>query len=369
MITSLTRMVFLKYKKDGRIDQFLMTIVGDKEYHDKNIGSLADNSYLTMEKYFSGKIYFHDVAGKFINGWFYEKEKVVGKITPYLGGGLPIELKMATTCLTTTTYTTYVQCTDWYSYCEGYIRYLYTACGSAYVESNSHIECPVYFTGINDYGVSYISDGSTVLPPPPPAPIEKNYEKIMGINSLSITQNNLLETALNKLINEQCLTQTVYNSLVGSGVKINFKMNSGGSLGQYYSDTKTITFKYNSSITAEVLKEELFHAAQDNYYSGGITQYTNTGRVNIEFEAKLYKDIMAIACCGAFQIGTAPEEVKNSYEVWVRTIQDDSSNISDMQYQYWLNLFNQYTPGYSSPLSPNLSSPNALKSLISSCIN
>jgi hypothetical protein len=63
MVRSLTRMVFLKHKTDGKIDQFLMTIVGDKQYHNNNAGKLENNSYLTREKHFSGYIYYHDMTG------------------------------------------------------------------------------------------------------------------------------------------------------------------------------------------------------------------------------------------------------------------------------------------------------------------
>lgn len=164
MIRSLTRMVFLKYKKDGRIDQFLMTIVGDKEYHEKRVGRLAENSYLSREKHFSGYIYYHDITGNFVNGWKYEKGKLVGKTTQISGDGLPTTLKMATTCITTNVYTTYMQCTDWYRDYDGdgaRDTYTNTTCGSSFISFTPFTECPVYFTGEGGFGTTYLSTVGT----------------------------------------------------------------------------------------------------------------------------------------------------------------------------------------------------------------
>lgn len=160
MIRSLTRMVFLKFKKDGRIDQFLMTIVGDKEYHENQVSRLSDNAYLSREKHFSGHIYYHDLTGKFVNGWVYEKGKLEGITFLKEGQSLPTELKMATTCITTTQYTTYVECTDWYrdyDFDGEAETYTNTTCGSTFVATSTFTECPVYFTGLDGTGTSYLS--------------------------------------------------------------------------------------------------------------------------------------------------------------------------------------------------------------------
>jgi hypothetical protein len=219
--------------------------------------------------------------------------------------------------------------------------------------------------GGDDGGGSVGGGGGSTNPTTNPTP---KTNQILKTNYLNQTQTNLLETALSSLINEHCMTQSAYNMLVNNVIKLDFKMNTLLSIPASYNPTsKSISFRSNSDINSASLKEELFHAAQDAFYPGGTAQYTSTGKVNIEFEAKLYKDIMAFPCCGALNIGTAPENIINSYNIWVYSIQDNPSNISDSDYQYWLNQFNTYTPDYSSPTSSNLSSPNALKSIISIC--
>ena len=173
MINSLTRMIFLKYKKDGHIDQFLMTIVGNKEYHDKNDGRLSDNNYLTREKHFSGYLFYHDLTGNFVNGWKYEKGELVAKSTITSGDKLPVQLKMASTCITTTINSTYVQCTDWYSD-SNYNQYLGTSCGIVYTATSISTECPSYFTGNGEFGTNYTTTNPGGYVPPPP-PVQKKY--------------------------------------------------------------------------------------------------------------------------------------------------------------------------------------------------
>jgi len=151
-------MVFLKHKTDGKIDQFLMTIVGDKPYHLSNKGRLENNSYLSKEKHFSGYIYYHDLNGKFVNGWMFEKGEPVGAAYQNSGEALNTQIKMATTCITVTTYTLYVICTDWYDdsnrngiYDEGTDQWTNTTCGAPYEVESNIVYCPSFFTGDNSF--------------------------------------------------------------------------------------------------------------------------------------------------------------------------------------------------------------------------
>jgi hypothetical protein len=133
----------------------------------------------------------------------------------------------------------------------------------------------------------------------------------------------------------------------------------------YYPSTKTFKFRDNDAITSGKLKEEFFHAFQDYFYDGGTAQYADSGRVNIEFEAKLYIDVSNVKCCVGFHLGTVPQETKEQYENWIFSQQENPLTISLKDYQKWLNLFNQYTnKEYSSPLSPHLNTPDALNSII-----
>ncbi len=69
-LTSLTRLVVLKYKKTGEMVSFLMSLVGDKKYLEKENFKMKKNTYLKKEKDFNGLVLFHSLEGKFVNGCY-----------------------------------------------------------------------------------------------------------------------------------------------------------------------------------------------------------------------------------------------------------------------------------------------------------
>ena len=201
----------------------------------------------------------------------------------------------------------------------------------------------------------------------------------------------LLLKAINefKSKEEDCLLQALYDQLVNKKVKIDFRMYSNptenSAAANYDPRYKSISFRENSTITKESLIEELFHAWQDAFYPGGTTQYGKdaqgnklSGYVNIEFEAKIYKDILDNkniynGCCYAFSEDILPIELFFEYNNWIYDIRDsikdserDSEKIDfdDSVYEYWLLIFNEYVKEYSSPISKDLLKKSAIKHLI-----
>ena len=200
-------------------------------------------------------------------------------------------------------------------------------------------------------------------------------------HSLDSSQLELLLKAINefKSKEEDCLLQALYDQLVNKKVKIDFRMYSNptenSAAANYDPRYKSISFRENSTITKESLIEELFHAWQDAFYPGGTTQYGKdaqgnklSGYVNIEFEAKIYKDILDNkniynGCCYAFSEDILSKELYNEYINCIYDIRDsiidserDSEKIDfdDSVYEYWLLIFNEYVKEYSSPISKDL---------------
>ena len=221
---------------------------------------------------------------------------------------------------------------------------------------------------VDTYGGSGNSDndlsGNILLPVP--------LYGIINSHTLSPLQLGKLEIALEKLINEGCMQEALYNALISNNVKLGFGMYANPTETSppaiYDPQVSSIKFKDNSSITKDNLKEELFHAWQDSYYSGGIWQYREMGKVNIEFEAKLFKDIIEspdATCCWAFrEAENFPENLSTEYSLWIYGVRESTISLQDADYQKWLNLYNQYNTEYSSPMNQNLSTPNAIRSLI-----
>lgn len=193
--TSITRMVFLKYRKNNRIDQFLMTIVGDKDYHTKKVGRLADNSYLSTEKCFSGYIFYHDFAGNFVNGWRYSEGKIVRKCSQKGGPKFsPVLKKADCTAVTVTLYSQF--CTDWYT--NG--QYNYTTCEDRVAEDEFYyLSCAYDPSGGEEGG--YGGGGSEYYPPEPVS---------VAIVDADDLKNNLKADCIyQKLINGEILSSFI----------------------------------------------------------------------------------------------------------------------------------------------------------------
>lgn len=80
-LLSHTRMVITRNKTNGRINGFLMTLVGDKPYLEKKKFRIwQGNSYLEKENDFTGLVLFHDLEGQFMNGWRYINGRVSHKV-------------------------------------------------------------------------------------------------------------------------------------------------------------------------------------------------------------------------------------------------------------------------------------------------
>ena len=199
---------------------------------------------------------------------------------------------------------------------------------------------------------------------------------IQQSSTLTSSQQAKLEEALQKLIREGCMQQALYDALVSNNVKLDFGMLPNAvNPATYNPYNKSIKFKENGSITAENLKEELFHAWQDAYYPGGTAQYGKDtqgnklpGLVNIEFEAKFYRDIIEHPdglCCNAFG-ENLPDNLYQEYYAWIESIRFSGSlSFSNSDYGKWLNYFQQYDKNYTSPMSDDLLTPKALRDLIS----
>lgn len=127
-----------------------MSIVGSKAYHANNEVKLGNNNYLQREKNFSGYIMYHDLTGKYVNGWVYKNGKIKGTLSKQTGDDLKTELKMAVACSTYEITTYYEQCTLWYKDSNGDRKpqpdeYTNTTC-KEYSVTSTYMECQPYLT-------------------------------------------------------------------------------------------------------------------------------------------------------------------------------------------------------------------------------
>lgn len=137
-LTSLSRFVVQKNRVNQHIVGFIMTIIGETDYLKSKKFRLTNNSYLKMDKDFSGYVLYNDLNGKFVNGWLYKNGKLSGKVKLISPNQSSIRMKSTAEACTdvyfvvTTTYTpweiengelyiysSYDVTTEtyWYSYC------------------------------------------------------------------------------------------------------------------------------------------------------------------------------------------------------------------------------------------------------------
>jgi len=399
-ISSMSRLVVTKEKKSGEMHSFIMSIAGEKQYIEKKNFRLWDNTYLKRDKELSGYVFFHTLSGQFVNGWIYCEGKITNTVIDAGNPGLNLRLKTAAPIYEWVEY-----CTDYYTigWVDGEVvsfQYTGSSCsvvleyagsyssggytedlgGGGYLPLSNETTCdcdicPVCggcIQGITLKRLPLPGSGETspALGDCPVCHCQDKLLKIMNQNQLDVAQTSLLVTALENLISEHCLAQALYNSLVESRFKINFNMDLGLENPASYSPVnKTMYFRSDDDINGENIKEELFHAMQDAFYSNGIAQYSTNGKVNIEFEAKLFKDIAKdpdYTCCYLFGDDSIPFTIKVSYDTWIRKLRINPSAISNGDYFFWLQKFSQYYSVYSSPMIEPLNTPTLLNSIIRS---
>jgi len=187
-------------------------------------------------------------------------------------------------------------------------------------------------------------------------------------NDLSATELELLNMAKIKLLTGYCANNKVINSVWSS---LKFKINPKlGYDAKYYPSSNTIEFLNGSSISNTTVLEEVFHAYQNVFYSGGTEQYLNEGKVNIEFEACLYRDLWAIVADEPLKLERMlPLNLRRSYKVWITEIQAFGFTEKSLEdYSYWLEKFGNCFPDYNTPTNSNLNKPYAAMSSFA-CFN
>ncbi|MGB3465825.1 MAG: hypothetical protein WBA74_11165 [Cyclobacteriaceae bacterium] len=121
------------------------------------------------------------------------------------------------------------------------------------------------------------------------SPPDKN-DKITG-TKLDEQQQLRLSAAFNQVYGI-AENQRIVDYLAEADASLVFRMgNQMANPGAYDRANKVVYFRKEQDINYHVLLEELFHAYQDQVISIG-TDHFDQAHINIEFEAKLYSDII-----------------------------------------------------------------------------
>jgi hypothetical protein len=225
-----------------------------------------------------------------------------------------------------------------------------------------------YTGGPGDYGVG--GGGGTFFDfVPSVRPLDDLLNKITASNQLNPAQTQQLKEALSDFIN-RCLQKAIYDMTVAKGLKYNFKIDPNSQLATYNPNNKQLTFQSSTYIDEQYFREELFHGYQDSYYDNGIGQYGSSGGLaNIEFEAKLFKDILgAVEGIPGQTFGVPYGNPKHDeYQSWISEITSSytkyPTQINLAKYFEFLEAFKDSYPNYNSPTISTLK-PDALMNAI-----
>ena len=168
----------------------------------------------------------------------------------------------------------------------------------------------------------------TELPPPNPGggggnPLGADLSTIANKHSLAADQIYILYQIADELWNE-CGYQFMQTYITDAQFKFNDiridpTLLSPDEAG-YDPVTGNLLFYSAGEMNPDYFREEFVHLYQDSHYAGGIAQYTNTGKSNIEFEAKLMIDILCVlkgTACPA--LGATPAN-GTDYLTWIDAI-------------------------------------------------
>ncbi len=176
-MTSVTRLIVKKDKKTNERVSFLMTIVGDKNYLEQNKFKMRGNTYMHKNDNFNGLVFYHNLMGKFVNGWRFTNGKPSHTIDIDFDRDLSIQLKSGGfyDCSEYPVYGWFQDCTDYYTVGEvggqiTSINYTGTSCGTPYMDyQGSCIECtyvPGGGSGGSNGGTGGVSSYSHKKAPP-----------------------------------------------------------------------------------------------------------------------------------------------------------------------------------------------------------
>lgn len=385
-MASVSKLIVLRNKEKGEMVSFVMTIAGDKAYLERNKFDVRKNNYLQKDKDFSGFVFFHNLEGKFVNGWRFTEGKATHTAKIDFDNGFGLKLKSGG-CYSESVYGWYQDCTTWYqsNNVNDEITF-HMSCGVPYeLYLGSVMVCNAVDDGGGSSGGGGGSGGGYDPAPEPPQPVLSEPLKrlfVNGSSNLSATDIENLNKAFNEM-NNDCMLNSISNFLASNNitlgsVSINSTMPNPTSLNNF----GDITFGDSDLITAENLSHEWVHLAQQKM--SNVNVFTSSNKGMAEFEVALFFDIKnAIWRCGDFTSytdhtmacynGSNPQH-RDTYNAWLSSITEGGTkypgSIDQSQFIHWAQIFGQVssynaTRGYQ--YNNSSYTPNTITQLINKC--
>jgi len=387
-----TRIVFRIDRNTNDTVGFLMTVVPNLDWLEKShFKPFLDVTYLWRSKDFGGMILFHEMDGRFSNGWKYEAGKIVAAISAMDVDPNVSQLRSTVCNLIGIPY----------------YRQECITIGPLMESGLSSTNCNTVIAGYN-YSISCYDDGTSSNPPtggsqPPQGSYtggtggtggngtttvnpSANLSKLIKKQSLTPDQIKKLNEILDNLLKD-CGFKDMYGYIVSKGTMFNdIKIDPYFSYSAGYDNiTGNLVFINTSFINNDIFGEELVHLYQRAYYgSSQMSGYYTIARGNIEFEAKVIEDLLCYIRGVGCQYWGEGKLFSTSYSQWIISLtsdgtcfprQQDILNVRVNGLGYWdfLSDFVQKPGEYLNASTNQFVNPDAISNInrmsVNNCIN
>jgi len=211
-LLSKTTLVIRKNKETGETEGFLMTLIPDLSYLESTyFEPFKKNNYLKRDKKFSGHVFYHDMEGRFVNGWRYEGGKVYPiELIPREEGAANIELRAGgtATCDIVVVYIEITECSPIVEYTSGVLTEIGIECGT-YGGYEALPYCDGGSTdigdGSGDYGGGGGSGGGTTVPTNPPSLLDNpcNSGATGNANNNTLLAKTTIKTGMDDVLTDK----------------------------------------------------------------------------------------------------------------------------------------------------------------------
>ncbi|WAC12425.1 hypothetical protein [Dyadobacter pollutisoli] len=333
--------------------------------HDFEIATYVEDEEKSMadpSAKWSGQVIVEDELGNFVKAVGIENGAIVseGSIQGPNGRTLGYDCRLVEyfSCA-------YIPDIGYYAPCQ----YMYSTLFCYYVMPASIGNSNGYLTVVG--GIQSSSGGGASTDNNPYYPLPDRLSNLVRFNNLTASMLAQINAQWDLMFEKSCALRALYVGLTSRNAKLDIRYdpNLSPSLADAFYDPvgNKMYFKSQSFMTEDIVMEEFFHKFQNAYYSGGTTQYTTNGHVNIEFEVALFQDIMAYIH-GWPDMPTIPTD---EYSLWIDEITQGGTKFPttfgpiSAEYFNYLGLYDTTHPNVAGTTSQSLT-PGAMFEIFNS---
>ena len=172
------------------------------------------------------------------------------------------------------------------------------------------------------------------------------------IRPLDAYEEMVLSDVINTLENYDPAYKNMLDRLAAAGITLKFQINRSIGIANY--SHGTISFKSSDDINFGNLSEEVIHASQHFIYG---TLPMNNAYVNIEFEAKVVRDILCLKAgdaCPSFGLMGLPDELYDEYNEWIRNCAEGIETVDEQRFHHFCDDYTGYTGARNDDFIPQI---------------